>query len=299
MTTELISSRYSDLDLWTTAEAVQAMLEAQLSAAAAVQSQESMIAAAAEAAAERLRDGTGRLIYAGAGTSGRLAVQDGVELGPTYNWPEHRTVYALAGGMKALLTSVEGAEDDRSAGEAEITAAKAGAKDVVIAVAASGRTPYTLGAVQTGATAGTLTIAIASNPGSPLLQAADYPLILDTGAEVVAGSTRMKAGTAQKIALNVLSTAIMLRLGRIYRGMMVDMRVSNQKLHDRAARMVREITQVDEDSASAALNEAGGQIKLASLIARGWGADEATRLLSESGDNLRAALERSAAPPIE
>jgi N-acetylmuramic acid 6-phosphate etherase len=268
------------------------MLEGQLAAAAAVQSQAGAIAAAAEAAADRLRDGTGRLIYVGAGTSGRLAVQDGVELGPTYDWPEQRTVYALAGGMEALLASVEGAEDDGAAGEAEIARAGAGARDVVIGVAASGRTPYTLGAVRAGTVAGALTIAIASNAGTPLLEAADHPLFLDTGAEVVAGSTRMKAGTAQKIALNLLSTAIMLRLGRIYKGMMIDMRVSNEKLRGRAATIVREISGVDEASAATALNRAGGRIKLAALIALGLGADEATQLLRENGDNLRGALTR-------
>ncbi len=292
MTTELISSRYADLDLWTTGDAVQAMLEGQLAAAAAVQSQAGAIAAAAEAAAGRLREGTGRLVYAGAGTSGRLAVQDGVELGPTYDWPEQRTVYVLAGGMEALLTSVEGAEDDAAAGEAEVGHAGVGLHDVVIGLAASGRTPFTLGAVRAGAAAGALTIGIASNAGTPLLEAAEHPIFLDTGAEVVAGSTRMKAGTAQKIALNLLSTAIMLRLGRIYKGLMVHMRVSNQKLQARAANMVREISGVDQAAATAALRQADGRIKLASLIALGASAEEATRLLQENDDNLRNALAR-------
>lgn len=291
--TELISSRYSDLDLWPTVDAVQAMLEGQLAAAAAVQSQAAEIAAAADAAAKRLGGGTGRLIYAGAGTSGRLAVQDGVELGPTYDWPEDRTVYALAGGMEALLTSVEGAEDDDAAGEAKIARAGAGYNDVVIGVAASGRTPYTLGALRAGAAAGALTIGIANNAETPLLQASDHPLLLDTGAEVVAGSTRMKAGTAQKMALNLLSTAIMLRLGRIYKGLMVDMRVSNRKLQARAINTVREISGVDEAAAGAALHEAGGRIKLASIIALGLRREEAARLLSEYSDNLRGALARA------
>lgn len=290
MTTELISSRYSDLDLWPTSDAVRAMAEAQLAAAAAVHTQVGAIAAAAEAAAERLRSGTGRLVYAGAGTSGRLAVQDGVELGPTYDWPAQRTVYALAGGIEALLSSVEGAEDDPAAGEAEIVRAGVGPTDVVIGVAASGRTPFTLGVVRAAAAAGAMTIAIANNAGTPLLEAAAHPLFLDTGAEVVAGSTRMKAGTAQKIALNLLSTAIMLRLGRIYRGLMVDMRVSNRKLQARAVQMVREISGVDEPSAAAALAAANGRIKLAALIASGSGPEEAASLLRHKGDDLRAAL---------
>jgi N-acetylmuramic acid 6-phosphate etherase len=290
VTTELISSRYADLDLWPTGDAVQAMLEGQLAAAASVQSQAEGIAAAAESAAARLRDGAGRLIYAGAGTSGRLAVQDGVELGPTYDWPEQRTVYALAGGMDALLTSVEGAEDDAAAGKHALDRAGAGTDDVVIGVAASGRTPYTLGAVRAGAEAGALTIGIASNAGTPLLEAAKHPILLATGPEIVAGSTRMKAGTGQKIALNLLSTAIMLRLGRVYKGLMVDMRLSNRKLEARAAVMVQEISGADEATASAALAQADGRIKLASLIATGLGAEEAAHLLTESGGNLRVAL---------
>ncbi|HEX8442574.1 MAG TPA: N-acetylmuramic acid 6-phosphate etherase [Allosphingosinicella sp.] len=290
MTTELISSRYADLDLWTTGEAVQAMLEAQLAAAAAVQSQAAAIAAAAQAAADRLRGGTGRLIYAGSGTSGRLAVQDGVELGPTYDWPEQRTVYALAGGMEALLTSVEGAEDDGAAGEAEIDRVGAGARDVVIGVAASGRTPYTVGVVRAATAAGALTIGISSNAGTPLLEAAEHPIFLETGPEVVAGSTRMKAGTAQKIALNVLSTATMLRLGRIYKGLMVDMRVSNHKLQQRAVEMICAISGVDQAPAARALGQAGGKVKLAALIALGSGPDVAARLLRENGDDLRGAL---------
>lgn len=290
MTTERISARYADLDLWPTVDAVQAMLEGQLAAGAAVQSQAGAIAAAAEAAADRLRGGVGRLIYAGAGTSGRLAVLDAVELGPTYDWPEHRTVYVLAGGMDALLASVEGAEDDADAGAAAVNSAAAGADDVMIAVAASGRTPYTLGAVRAGATAGALAIGMASNSDTPLLEAADHPILLETGPEIVAGSTRMKAGTAQKIALNLLSTAIMLRLGRIYKGLMVDMRLSNLKLQARASAMVQDISGVNETSASIALVRAGGKIKLASLIALGLDADDAARLLSESGDNLRVAL---------
>jgi len=290
--TELISARYGDLDLWPTGVAVEAMLEGQLAAAAAVRSQGGAIAAAVDAAAERLRGAGGRLIYAGAGTSGRLAVQDGVELGPTYDWPEARTVYALAGGMDALLRSVEGAEDDAAAGEAAIARAEPTCQDVVIAVAASGRTPYTLGALRAAGAAGALTVGMANNAGTPLLEAAGHPILLDTGAEVVAGSTRMKAGTAQKIALNLLSTAVMLRLGRIYKGLMVDMRVSNQKLAGRAIRMVQEISEVDEATAATALAQAQGRTKLAALIALGATPEEARGLLGDNRDNLRSAIAR-------
>lgn len=295
LSTELISSRYAGLDLWPTGDAVQAMLEGQLAAAAAVQSQVAAIAAAADAAADRLRNGTGRLVYVGAGTSGRLAVQDGVELGPTYDWGTDRLVYALAGGMDALLVSVEGAEDDAAAGARAIRDADPGAADVVIGLAASGRTPYTVAAIEAAAAAGALTIGIASNAGTPLLDAAHHPILLDTGAEIVAGSTRMKAGTAQKIALNLFSTAVMLRLGRVYQGLMVDMRVSNRKLRDRAAGMICEISGVARPAAETALDQAGGKIKLASLIALGAEPEEAASVLREAGDNLRLAISRIAA----
>nr|WP_295372683.1 N-acetylmuramic acid 6-phosphate etherase [uncultured Sphingosinicella sp.] len=290
MSTELISPRYAALDLWPTQDAVQAMLEAQLAAAAAVQAAGAAIAAAANAAAERLKDGTGRLVYVGAGTSGRLAVLDGVELGPTFNWGDDRLVYALAGGEQALLTGVEGAEDDAGAAEELIRDKKLTRSDVVIGVAASGRTPYTVAAVRTAAAAGALTVGIASNPETPLLEAAAHPILIDTGPEVVAGSTRMKAGTAQKIALNTFSTAVMLRLRRVHDGLMVDMRLSNRKLRNRAAAMVARISGTDLETAAAALARADGNIKQASLIAQGADPDEAATLLKSCGDNLRAAL---------
>ena len=294
VSTELISSRYADLDLWSTQDAVQAMLEGQLAAAAAVQPQAAAIAAAADSAADRLRTGTGRLIYVGAGTSGRLAVLDGVELGPTYDWGGERTVFAMAGGMDALLASVEGAEDDSAAGERAIKAAAATPADVIVGVAASGRTPYTVAAVRAAASAGALTIGIASNSGTPLLEAAAHPIYLATGAEIVAGSTRMKAGTAQKIALNLFSTAVMIRLGRVYGGLMVDMRVSNRKLRQRAVAMVGQISGVEASVAEQALDRAAGDIKLAVLTARGVDPAQAAAALRESGDNLRVALARLA-----
>lgn len=291
LSTELISSRYADLDLWSTPDAVQAMLEGQLAAAAAVQPQGAAIAAAADAAAARI-GGKGRLVYVGAGTSGRLAVQDGVELGPTYDWGSERVVYAIAGGMEALLTSIEGAEDDAAAGAQAMTAAALTPADVVIGVAASGRTPYTVAALRAAAAAGALTIGIANNPGTPLLEAAEHPIFLDTGAEIVAGSTRMKAGTAQKIALNLFSTALMLRLGRVYKGLMVDMRVSNRKLQARAAVMVSEISGVSRAVGEAALAQAGGNIKRAALVALGAAPEQAVSALREAGDNLRVAMGR-------
>jgi N-acetylmuramic acid 6-phosphate etherase len=289
--TEEISPRFADLDLWSTRDAVLAMFEGQVEAAATVQSQIEAIAAAAEAAAARLRDPNGRLIYVGAGTSGRLAVLDGVELGPTFGWEADRVAFLLAGGNAALTASIEGAEDDADAGDAAMLALAPRSPDVVVGVAASGRTRYTVAAVAAGATAGALTIGVACNAGTPLLAGAAHPILLETGAEVVAGSTRMKAGTAQKIALNLFSTAVMIRLGRVHAGRMVSMRLSNAKLRGRAIAMVADIAEVEATAAEAALDRSGGEIKLAILIALGADLQTALGALEDAQGNLRTAIQ--------
>ncbi len=289
MSTETVDPRYLDLADWPTATAIEAMLEGQLAAIAAIRSQVNAIAAAAEAAATRL-GATGRLVYAGAGTSGRVAVQDGVELFPTYNWPRDRLAFLMAGGTAALIESVEGAEDDPAAGRAAVSAAAIGPSDVVIGVAASGRTPYTLAVIEAARAAGALTIGVANNPGAALLTAAAHAVLAETGSEVVAGSTRMKAGTAQKAVLNLLSTTIMLRLGLVHRGLMVNMRVSNRKLRARAERMVAQIAGVDTGAAARALDVAGEEIRQAVLVALGASVEEAAALLAVHGGNLGAAM---------
>jgi N-acetylmuramic acid 6-phosphate etherase len=289
MSTETVDPRFADIDLWPTERAVEAMLDGQVAAVEALRSQIAAMSAAAEAGADRLRRG-GRLVYVGAGTSGRVAVQDGVELGPTYSWPDARLVYLMAGGPRALTEAVEGAEDDGEAGAAAIAGAGVGADDVVIGVAASGRTPFTLAAIEAGNEAGALTIGVSSNAGTPLLDAAQHGILAETGSELIAGSTRMKAGTAQKAVLNLLSTAMMLRIGRVYRGQMVTMRISNAKLLVRGRAMVRDLAGVDDTAASAALDAAGGDIRAAVLIAGGRSAGEAVRLLEANGGDLRAAL---------
>jgi N-acetylmuramic acid 6-phosphate etherase len=293
LSTEDVSARFAYLDRWPTHDVVQAMLEGQLAAAAAVQSQAALIARAAEEAAVRLNAPNGRLIYVGAGTSGRIATMDGVELGPTFDWGGERVAYLLAGGEGALLSSVEGAEDEASAGEAEMRDVAPTAGDVVIGVAASGRTPYTIAAVRTAEAAGALTIGFANNAGTPLLQCVAHPILLDTGAEVVAGSTRMKAGTAQKIALNTFSTAVMVRLGRVYAGLMINMRLANRKLQGRALEMVCAIAHVEKSIARDALEQAGGDIKLAALVALGETPEQGVASLQAAGGDLRAAIERS------
>lgn len=291
MNTEMLDPRYRDLDLWPTGLAVEAMLEAQMAAVAALQSQSAAIAAAAEAAALRLGD-EGRLVYVGAGTSGRLAMQDGTELYPTYGWPMARLVFLMAGGTDALSEAQEGAEDDAAAAAAEIAAAAIGPHDVVIGVAASGRTPYTLEAIARARAAGALTIGIANNPASPLLAGADHAILAATGSEVVAGSTRMKAGTAQKVALNLLSTAIMLRRGLVYEGRMVAMRISNAKLLQRGRRMVQDIAGVDAEAAAHALALAGDDIRLGAIVALGLPVAEGRALLAEAGGDLRKVMDR-------
>jgi N-acetylmuramic acid 6-phosphate etherase len=289
MPTETVDPRYTDVDRWPTVSVVETMLEGQLAAIAALKDQTAAIAAAAEAAAARMHQG-GRLVYAGAGTSGRLAVQDGVELTPTYNWPSDRLVFLVAGGMGALMRSVEGAEDNVEAAREEVAAAEVGSNDVLIAVAASGRTPYAVAALEAARARGALTIAIANNPGTPLLAAADHPIVADTGAEIVAGSTRMKAGTAQKAALNMLSTAIMLRCGLVHRGLMVNMRISNEKLFQRARRMVATLAGIDEARAADALELAGNDLRRAVLIARGVDPQDAADRLASAGGDLGDAL---------
>jgi len=292
MRTESVDPRFVEIDRWPTAFAVEAMLEGQLAAIASLFSQQGQLAAAAEAGAARLLRG-GRLVYVGAGTSGRIAVQDGVELFPTYNWPCERALFVLAGGIAALASSVEGAEDDRDDAIEQIRAHALTANDVVIGVAASGLTPFTVAAVTEARGRGALIIAISNNAATPLLAQADFALLADTGSELIAGSTRMKAGTAQKALLNVLSTAMMLRCGLVYKGMMVNMRVSNDKLAARARAIVQQLTGADAATADAAMAAAEGSIKLAVLIASGVDKPRAAELLAGSGDNLRAALERS------
>jgi N-acetylmuramic acid 6-phosphate etherase len=287
--TELVDPRYEDLDAWPASAAVHALWQAQLAAAAAVGPAVPAIAAAVEHAAPRLASG-GRLLYAGAGTSARIAAQDAAELGPTFDWPDARSVLLLAGGTGALLHAVEGAEDDRHAAATACAAAHVGANDILLALAASGRTPFTCACVEAAGAAGALTIGIANAPGGELLARAAHPILLATGAEPLAGSTRMGAGTAQKIVLNMISTALMLRLGRVYRGRMVDMRAANAKLRARGLRMLRELTGAEEAAAADALGRAGGQVKLAVLLLRGLAPGAAEALLARHGGNLRSAI---------
>jgi N-acetylmuramic acid 6-phosphate etherase len=289
MRTEEINPRYVDLDSWSTAEMIAAMYEEQLAAAAAVRGALGAIASAVEDAVPALKRG-GRIVYAGAGTSGRIGVQDGSELPPTFDWPTERVVFAMAGGLDALTRSSEGAEDSTEAGEQAMADVKVDANDVVIGIAASGTTPFTIGVLRAAKAAGAVTIAVASNPGAPLFDQARHRILVETGSEVIAGSTRMKAGTAHKIVLNLISTAMMVKLGRVYRGLMVDMRARNAKLRRRATAIVGEIVRCPESEAARYLDEAGGDLKTAILTGFGLPRSEATQLLERHAGNLRAAI---------
>jgi N-acetylmuramic acid 6-phosphate etherase len=291
--TESVDPRYADLDRWPTEDLVRAMFEAQLAAVAAIGPALTELSRAIDAAAGRLAVG-GRIAYAGAGTSARIGVQDGAELPPTFDWPHDRLLFLVAGGMAALTLSIEGAEDDAAAGRAAVSEAAVGPADVVIGVAASGATPYTRAAVQAARAAGALTIGLANNPGAPLLADADHGLLATTGAEVVAGSTRMKAGTAQKVLLNLLSTGIMVRLGRVHGGLMVAVQARNAKLRRRAQAMVATLAGCGPEAAEAALTATGWQVRPAVLVARGLAPDEAARRLAATGGRLRPAIEGEA-----
>jgi N-acetylmuramic acid 6-phosphate etherase len=289
MATEQISPRFVELDSWSTPDMVEAMYEGQLSAAAAVRATLPKIAGAVEQAVPRMQRG-GRLVYVGAGTSGRIAVQDGAELPPTYNWPLERLVFIMAGGTSALLRSSEGAEDAGEDGSRAIVEAQVGPNDVVIGVAASGTTPFTVSAIQTAGDRGGMTVGIANNANTPLLKAAQHAILVETGTEVVAGSTRMQAGTAQKIVLNLFSTSLMIRIGRVYRGLMVDMRARNAKLLRRAEVIVDQIVGCGSTDAARLVAKADGDVKLAVLLGLGLDAGDAAALLQKHLGNLRSAI---------
>lgn len=292
--TEDSNDRFADLDLWSDRDILEALIEGQQGAVEAVRRAEPMIAAAARALAEGLQQG-GRLIYAGAGSSISIAVQDGAELPGTFGLPLERIHFLIAGGAASLIDIDGPAEDDDKAGATEAAALNCRKHDVMIAVSASGRTRYTAAAADVAMKAGATVIGVASNMPSPLLSIASHPIHLATGAEVIAGSTRMGAGTAQKCALGLLSTLAQIRLGNVYGGMMVNVQATNAKLRQRAIGMVCKIARVDEARAAEALQRTAGHIKPAALLCAGAGdIPAAERLLQDNRNNLRLALEQLA-----
>jgi N-acetylmuramic acid 6-phosphate etherase len=260
--TESPSERHSGLDQYPVPELVSAFIDDQAHALQAVRAAAGRMAEAVAAAVPRVAAG-GRLVYVGAGTSGRLGVLDSVELFPTFSWPKDRAVALLAGGRHAMFESIEGAEDSLEQGRLDVEDVRVGAADVVILLAASGTTPYVMGALEAARAAGALTIGIANNPAAPITLGAHIGITLNTGPEVISGSTRLKAGTSQKIALNTLSSAIMVRLDKVYGNLMVDLHPTNAKLFRRAVNLTMRATGADEDTARGALAACGYQVKVA------------------------------------
>jgi N-acetylmuramic acid 6-phosphate etherase len=290
LSTEAADTRHPDLDRYATPDLVAAFVDDQQGAVAAVRAAVPDLARAVDAAVPRIAAG-GRLIYIGAGTSGRLGVLDSVELNPTFSWPRDRAHALMAGGDAAMYVAVEGAEDDGPQGSADLHRLGPTENDVVLLIAASGATPYVLGALQAARASGALTIAIANNPGSPLAAFAEIGITLDTGAEVISGSTRLKAGTAQKIALNTFSSALMVRLHKVYGNLMVDLRATNAKLLRRAQRLTMEATACSAMEAERTLQACDYRIKVAIVaLKRRIDTRRADGLLRAHGGSVRGAL---------
>ena len=290
METERPSPRYADIDRWDPGDVLEAMIGGQFAAVAAVRAALPEIQRAALGLEQRLKD-KGRLIYAGAGTSGRLAVQDGAELMPTFSWPRERLLLLIAGGEAAMVRAVEGAEDEAGRAAELARHHQINSNDALIAVAASGTTPFTLSCLREAMRRGAFVVGIANNPGTPILEEAEQAIYLNTGAEPIAGSTRMNAGTAQRIALNLLSSLVMIRLGHVYRGMMVDVQSTNVKLTRRKTAMVGFLTGATEEDAQRALERANGNVKLAVLLLQGCDSHLAEDALRRAGGNLREAID--------
>ncbi len=290
MLTEQANPRSTRIDTLSALEIVQIINHEDQLVAQAVEKALPQIAQAVEAITERIENG-GRLIYVGAGTSGRLAVLDAAECVPTYSVPPELVHAVMAGGIPALTRSVEGEEDNREGARRDLAAINLSAKDTLVGIAASGTTPYVLESIAYARELGTITVGISCNAPAPLLEAADIAIGVVTGPEVVAGSTRMKAGTAQKLVLNMLSTATMIRLGKVYGNLMVDVAVTNQKLLRRARGLVATITGVDADRAAELLTLADNHVKTAVVMHR-QGVDAATArdLLAQANGHLRRVI---------
>ncbi|PXX43116.1 N-acetylmuramic acid 6-phosphate etherase [Undibacterium pigrum] len=293
LNTEAPSISHTELDLYPTTQLVDVLIDDQLNAIRAVSLAAAQIAAAVDAATPRILAG-GRLVYVGAGTSGRLGVLDGVELLPTFSWPNERALSLLAGGKQAMFVAVEGAEDDAAQGAKEIMQLALTANDVVILIAASGATPYVLGALQAARATEALTIGFANNPGAPVTLQAEIGITLDTGSEVISGSTRLKAGTSQKVALNSFSSALMVRLHKVYGNLMVDVKPTNVKLLRRTVSLTMHATGRDEAYCRRILEECDFHVKIAILaIVNNISTSSASEKLQACGGDLRLALHKT------
>lgn len=288
LTTEMVDPRYSDLDLWTTAQMVSAMNEAEADVHSAVGRANAQITAAIDAISAGLARG-GRLFYVGAGTPGRLGVLDASECPPTFSTDPGMVRGLIAGGAPALTSAIEGAEDDYQAGYQEIMALNVTGNDAVVGITASGRTPYVLGAVAAAAECGAMTGGISCNQGAELSALVSHPIEAVVGPEIIAGSTRLKAGSAQKQILNMISTLCMVKIGKTYGNLMVDVSASNEKLQVRAQNLVMRIAGVDVERATAALAACDGDVKTAVVcIVRDVKPVTARDILAAGGGILRA-----------
>lgn len=288
--TESRNPRTLDLDQLPVPDLVRRLHEETVGVWTAVEAALPKIAAVVEAIVDRISRG-GRLIYVGAGSSGRLGVLDAAECPPTFSVDSGMVIGIIAGGQDAVVTSVEGAEDAPEAGEADLRAINLSPSDVVVGIAASGTTPYVLRGLNYAREIGALRVAVFNNPGALMDAESDISILADTGPEPLTGSTRMNAGTSQKLILNLISTSVMVRMGKVYENLMVDVRATNAKLRKRAIGIVREVTGADDEACEAALHTADGQVKTAILmLVRGVSANEARTLLDKVGGSLRKAL---------
>lgn len=288
MSTDRLESSL-DIDRMTPLEIVRVMNREDQHVTAAVAVQERRLAHAIDSIADRLRHG-GRLFYVGAGTSGRIAMLDAAEIPPTFGTDPSLVQVIMAGGEEAFFRAVEGAEDDGDAAIDEV-GRRVRESDAVAGIAASGSTPFTVAAVKRANILGALTIAVTSVRDSPLARECDIPIVVETGPEVIMGSTRLKSGTAQKLILNTISTGVMIQLGHVYSNLMVDMPATNAKLRRRAVEMVRLAAGVASRTAEKALQESGGDVRVAVVMARkGVSRSEAETLLAMHGGNLREVI---------
>jgi N-acetylmuramic acid 6-phosphate etherase len=291
--TEVAAEAHADLDLRSTQELVELLNDEDATVAEAVRGAAPSLAAAIDTIVERLERG-GRLIYVGAGSSGRLALVDAAECGPTFGVPPGQVIAVIAGGPSAAAVAQEAAEDDESAGGADLTAVDVGPDDAIVALSASGGTPYVLGAAHAARAAGALTVGVVCVDDSELGRLVDHEVAAVVGPEVIAGSTRMKAGTAQKLILNTISTVSMVRLGKTYGNLMVDLVASNAKLRARARRAVALATNASEEQVEAALEASGGDAKVAIVsLLSGLDADGARARLETAGGVVRRSLDEA------
>ena len=288
--TEQVDSKYRELDVMSVSELLHAMNEGDLEVPRAISLVLPKIENAINAIVDRMLVG-GRLIYIGAGTSGRLGVLDAAECGPTFSVSDEQVIAFIAGGESALTHAVEGAEDDPAAGAEDLKSIHLTSRDVVVGIAASGRTPYVLGGLAYAKEIGALKVGLTANPNSEISKHVDHPIEIDSGPEMLAGSTRLKSGTAQKLVLNMISTITMVRLGKTFGNLMVDLQITNEKLRDRAKRIISQATGVSRSEAAQALADSGDEVKIAIvMILMGVDALSAREHLSSASNRVRDAL---------